>query len=139
MPNIGLPELFICILIFFVLYGATQNGGRKRSVGSSNNSSRNWENDQSANNQKSNNRSGDGSSGRIASVDPKISDPYEVLQVRHTASDNEITGAYRKLVQMYHPDKVEGLAPEYREIADKRMKAINAAYEQVKLIRKTQI
>lgn len=137
MPNIGPPELFICLLIFFVLYGAAQNGGRKRTLGSNNSSSRDWENDQSANNQNSNSRSGDGSS-RIASIDPKISDPYDVLQVRRTATDGEITGAYRKLVQMYHPDKVEGLAPEYREIADKRMKAINAAYEQVKLIRKTQ-
>jgi curved DNA-binding protein CbpA len=34
---------------------------------------------------------------------------------------------------MYHPDKVEGLAPEYRQIADQKMKVINAAYEQLKL------
>ncbi len=33
------------------------------------------------------------------------------------------------MAQMYHPDKVAGLAPEYQDIAEKRMKIINAAYE----------
>jgi preprotein translocase subunit Sec63 len=33
---------------------------------------------------------------------------------------------------MYHPDKVAGLAPEYREIAEKKMKMINAAYRRLK-------
>lgn len=127
MPDIGIQELVICLLIFFVLYGAAQDGGRKKSLGSSNDSSRNWEND----------HSGDESSGRKAYNEPKTSDPYSVLHVPRTATDSEITRAYRNLVQMYHPDKVEGLAPEYREIADTRMKAINAAYEQVRLIRKT--
>jgi preprotein translocase subunit Sec63 len=32
------------------------------------------------------------------------------------------------MAQMYHPDKVASLAPEYREIAERRMKEINAAY-----------
>jgi len=30
---------------------------------------------------------------------------------------------------MWHPDRVVGLAPELRELAEKRMKAVNAAYE----------
>jgi DnaJ-domain-containing protein 1 len=65
---------------------------------------------------------------------PKASsakDPYAVLNVPTNATQDEITTAYRKMAQMYHPDKVAGLAPEYREIADKRMKDINAAYEQL--------
>ena len=32
---------------------------------------------------------------------------------------------------MYHPDKVAGLAPEYYEIAETKMKDINAAYAQI--------
>jgi DnaJ-domain-containing protein 1 len=40
--------------------------------------------------------------------------------------------AYRRMVQMYHPDKVSGLAPEYAEIAERKMKEINAAYAQLK-------
>ena len=36
------------------------------------------------------------------------------------------------MAQMYHPDKVTGMGPEVREAAEKRMKAINAAYEQLR-------
>ena len=41
--------------------------------------------------------------------------------------------SYKKLAQMYHPDKVAGLAPEYYEIAETKMKDINAAYAQIGL------
>jgi preprotein translocase subunit Sec63 len=33
---------------------------------------------------------------------------------------------------MYHPDRVATLAPEVREVAEIRMKEINAAYGQLK-------
>jgi hypothetical protein len=59
-------------------------------------------------------------------------DPYEVLGVRPSASMSEIAAAYRKLAQENHPDKVAGLAPEFRELAERRMKVINAAYEELK-------
>ncbi|MBN1440426.1 MAG: J domain-containing protein [Anaerolineales bacterium] len=59
-------------------------------------------------------------------------DPYAVLKIRPPANQSEITSAYRKLAQMYHPDKVAGLAPEYKEIAEKKMKQINAAYQTLK-------
>ena len=36
--------------------------------------------------------------------------------------------AYRKMARMYHPDRVEGLGPELKESAERRMKEINAAY-----------
>lgn len=58
--------------------------------------------------------------------------PYEVLDVRPGASQEEISAAYRRLVQQYHPDKVANMAPEFRELAERRMKEINAAYEQLK-------
>jgi len=60
-------------------------------------------------------------------------DPYEVLGVRPSASMSEIAAAYRKLAQENHPDKVAGLAPEFRELAERRMKVINVAYEELKL------
>lgn len=63
---------------------------------------------------------------------PKDETPYTVLNVSPDASWEEISAAYREMVQKYHPDKVAGLAPEYLVIAEKRMKAINAAYEQLK-------
>ena len=54
------------------------------------------------------------------------------LGVAENASPAEVSAAYHHLAQMYHPDKVAGLAPEFRALADTRMKEINAAYEVLK-------
>ena len=62
----------------------------------------------------------------------RVRSPYEVLGVAPGASEDEATAAYHRLVQMYHPDKVANLAPEFREVAERRMKEINAAYEELK-------
>jgi hypothetical protein len=57
--------------------------------------------------------------------------PYAVLDIEEGATREEIQTAYHRMAQMYHPDKVAHLAPEFREIADRRMKDINAAYAQL--------
>lgn len=57
-------------------------------------------------------------------------DPYKVLGVSPTASDEEIQKAYRKLVKKYHPDVNPG-----NEAAEKKMREINAAYDHIKNIR----
>ncbi|MEG1536806.1 MAG: J domain-containing protein [Clostridiales bacterium] len=56
-----------------------------------------------------------------------ISDPYKVLGVSPTASDDEIKTAYRKLAKQYHPDLHPGDA-----VAAGKMKELNAAYDQIK-------
>jgi DnaJ-domain-containing protein 1 len=53
---------------------------------------------------------------------------FEVLGVQPTASIDEIKAAFRQRARQYHPDRVEGLGPELREIAEKRMKQLNEAY-----------
>ncbi len=58
--------------------------------------------------------------------------PWDVLGVAFDASDEEITAAYRRMAQMYHPDKVNTLGPELKEMADRRMKEINIAYDALK-------
>ena len=62
---------------------------------------------------------------------PRISSAYSVLNVPSNASKEDITSAYKKLAQQYHPDKVAGLASEFSELAEKRMKEINAAYQEL--------
>ena len=59
-----------------------------------------------------------------------ISDPYKVLGVSPDASDEEIQKAYRRLVKKYHPDVNPG-----DESAEKKMREINAAYDQIRNIR----
>lgn len=59
-----------------------------------------------------------------------MGDPYAVLGVTRTATEDEITQAYRRLARKYHPDLNPG-----NHVAEERMKEINGAYEAIKDIR----
>ena len=50
---------------------------------------------------------------------------YQILGVRHSASQDELKKAYRKLASMYHPDKY----PDDTKFAEDMMKQINIAYD----------
>jgi DnaJ like chaperone protein len=60
-------------------------------------------------------------------------DPYQVLGVARTIDDAALKKAYRDLVREHHPDKLmaEGLPEEFIEQANKKLAAINAAYDQI--------
>ena len=58
-----------------------------------------------------------------------MNDPYKTLGVTPAASDDEIKKAYRALAKKYHPDKYRD--SDLAELADEKMKEINAAYEQI--------
>jgi DnaJ like chaperone protein len=63
-------------------------------------------------------------------------DPYTVLGVDASASPQEIKKAYRSLVSKYHPDKVAHLGDEFRQMAEKRFKEIQQAYQEIRDSRK---
>jgi DnaJ-class molecular chaperone len=65
-------------------------------------------------------------------VETRVKWALEVLGVEEGASMRKITAAYRKLARTYHPDKVLELPAEAREISERRMKEINAAYSELK-------
>jgi DnaJ like chaperone protein len=58
-------------------------------------------------------------------------DPYEILGVNRNASADEIKSAYRKLALKYHPDKVDHLGDEFKDLAEKKFKDIQEAYQKL--------
>lgn len=63
-----------------------------------------------------------------------MSDPYKVLKVSPSASDEEIKDAYRKQAKNYHPDQFE--EGPLKELAEEKMKEINEAYDAITARRK---
>ena len=55
---------------------------------------------------------------------------YEVLGVSPSSSLGVIKIAYRNKISMYHPDKVSSMGPEFNEIAERKSKEINRAYDE---------
>jgi DnaJ like chaperone protein len=53
---------------------------------------------------------------------------YEVLSVSKSAGLDEVQTAYRSLIRQYHPDKVASLGDELKDLAERKTKAINQAY-----------
>lgn len=58
-----------------------------------------------------------------------MSDPYEILGVSPSASDEEIKNAYRTLAKKYHPDNYAN--SPLADVASEKMKEINEAYDQI--------
>lgn len=58
-----------------------------------------------------------------------MKDPYSVLGVSRTASDDEVKKAYRELVRKYHPDNYHN--NPLADLAQEKMKEINEAYAEI--------
>lgn len=62
-------------------------------------------------------------------------DPYKVLGVSQSASDEEVKSAYIELVKKYHPDKYAD--NPLKELAQEKLKEINEAYDTISRQRKS--
>ena len=58
-----------------------------------------------------------------------MNDPYQVLGVPETATDAEVKKAYLDLARKYHPDNYHD--NPLADLAQEKMKEINAAYEEI--------
>jgi DnaJ like chaperone protein len=61
----------------------------------------------------------------------RVAQAYEVLGVTRSASDAEVTKAYRRLMNQNHPDKLvaKGLPESMMKVAEEKTRQIRAAYE----------
>jgi DnaJ like chaperone protein len=57
--------------------------------------------------------------------------PYHVLGLAPGAPPEKIKRAYRELASKYHPDKVSHLGEEFKDLAERRFKEIQQAYNEL--------
>ena len=57
-----------------------------------------------------------------------LNNAYGILGLPANADIEVVKSAYKKLIREYHPDKVEGLGAEIKEVAERKTKEINIAY-----------
>jgi DnaJ like chaperone protein len=77
---------------------------------------------------------GPGASTTARLAEQRLADAYEVLGVPATATDAEVTRAYRRLMSQNHPDKLvaQGLPESMIAAAHERTQRILEAYEVIK-------
>lgn len=55
---------------------------------------------------------------------------FEVLGISHRATVEEIKETYKALIKQNHPDRVHGMSPVFRELAEAETRKLNSAYQQ---------
>jgi len=65
----------------------------------------------------------------LVTCPPEDWEEYELLGLAPGASLVEVKAAYRERIKQCHPDKFVGRGAEFRQLAEERAKAVNAAYK----------
>lgn len=61
---------------------------------------------------------------------------YSILEIKPTASDEEVKKAHRKMVRKYHPDKLQGVSDDIVKLAEEKFLEVQKAYEVISKNRK---
>jgi len=59
-------------------------------------------------------------------------DALRILGLTQGASMDQVSAAYRHLAAQNHPDKVAHMSTEFRELAERKMRELNAAYDKLR-------
>ena len=65
----------------------------------------------------------------------QTSNPFFILGIENSASNEEVKQAYRDLVKKYHPDRMMQESEQCRKENMERVQEVNEAYEQIKKLR----
>lgn len=76
-----------------------------------------------------------GRTGGTPAPAPGGDDPYQVLGIPSSASDEEVKKAYRHQLKLNHPDKVAHLSPALQAFAQQQTLLVNQAYETIVSLR----
>jgi len=74
--------------------------------------------------------------GKAPGRDRQPPDPYAVLGVSRGASFPEIRRRYRERLLEIHPDRVQHLGVEFREMAEQKTRELNEAFHRIQEERK---
>lgn len=66
---------------------------------------------------------------------PSAEDPYVMLGITASATDDEVKSAYRNQIKLNHPDKVAHLSPALQAFAQAQTIAVKNAYEAILAMR----
>jgi DnaJ-domain-containing protein 1 len=58
-----------------------------------------------------------------------------ILKIHSNSSVEEIKNAYKQRIKEYHPDRVENLGEELRQLAKQKSQQINEAYQFIKKVK----
>ncbi len=61
-----------------------------------------------------------------------LNDAYSILEINSNSDIDSIKTAYKTKIKEYHPDKVQTMGKEIQEIANRKTKEINDAYNLIK-------
>jgi DnaJ like chaperone protein len=63
---------------------------------------------------------------------PETDSSYKILEIKPSATNEDVKKAYRRIAMKYHPDKVSHLGEDFRKTADEKFRKVNEAYEKIK-------
>lgn len=63
---------------------------------------------------------------------PETDSSYKILEIKPSATNDEVKKAYRRMAMKYHPDKVSHLGEDFRKTADEKFRKVNEAYERIR-------
>ena len=114
-----LDDLLLAGLVWYFFFRRSERPTGQNDPGANSGSAHRHQQSQ----QKTANEPGDAEAAR---------DPYRILELQPGAGQTEIRAAYRRLATRYHPDKVAHLGEDFQALAEKKFKAIQAAYDMLR-------